>query len=498
MTIDDQRPRGDGPTAPGSGSDPGGDDPAGEDPTRGVFCNRTLNLRAVRAIGYDMDYTLVHYRVDEWEAAAFEHARARLAELGWPVGDLVFDPGAFTLGLTFDLELGNLVKATRFGYVVRAQHGRRRLSFEEQRATYAGTVVELSEPRFEFMNTLFELSRAALWTQLVEVHDRHPLPGVHSYAHLYRRIAAALDAAHTRGELKAGILAEPERFIDRDPAIVSTLTDQRLAGKKLLLITNSDWDYTRRVMAWVVDPFCPTGTTWRDLFDIVIVSADKPRFFSTAAPLYRVVDEEQSLLRPHTGPLEPGQVFFGGNARLVEASLGLSSSQLLYVGDHLFGDVHVSKDVLRWRTALIARELEDEIRSAAAFAADEARLVELMARKATLERELARLRMRRRRAGDAWSADDDRHLETVVQAATALDDEIAPLARAAAELGNPHWGPLMRAGVDKSLFARQVERYADVYTSRVSNLGRETPYAYLRAARGSLPHDAAVVPGIGI
>ena len=36
-------------------------------------------------------------------------------------------------------------------------------------------------------------------------------------------------------------------------------------------------------------------------------------------------------------------------------------------------------------------------------------------------------------------------------------------------LGNATWGPLMRAGNDKGLFARQVERYADVYTSRVSN-----------------------------
>ena len=49
----------------------------------------------------------------------------------------------------------------------------------------------------------------------------------------------------------------------------------------------------------------------------------------------------------------------------------------------------------------------------------------------------------------------------------------------------------MRAGNDKSLFARQVERYADVYTSRASNLRHPTPFGYLRAARGSLPHDAA-------
>ena len=61
-------------------------DPAS--PERGLFCNRTLNLRGVRAIGYDMDYTLIHYHVHEWERAAFEHARVRLAERNWPVDDL--------------------------------------------------------------------------------------------------------------------------------------------------------------------------------------------------------------------------------------------------------------------------------------------------------------------------------------------------------------------------------------------------------------------------
>jgi len=33
------------------------------DPARGLFCNRTLNLRGIQAIGYDMDYTLVHSRM---------------------------------------------------------------------------------------------------------------------------------------------------------------------------------------------------------------------------------------------------------------------------------------------------------------------------------------------------------------------------------------------------------------------------------------------------
>ena len=367
-------------------------------PARGLFCNRTLNLRGVRAIGYDMDYTLIHYFVDEWERAAFEFAREVLAESGWPVEGLTFDPDAFTLGLSFDLELGNLVKASRFGYVTRAQHGDAMLTFDEQRRTYASTVVELGEERFEFMNTLFELSRASLWTQLVAVHDRSPLPGITSYAQLYREIDLALAEAHLEGALKAAIVEDPERFVDLDPDIVTTLRDQRLAGKQLLLITNSEWSYTQRMMSWCFDRLLPAGETWRELFDIVIVAAAKPRFFSETGPVYRVVDEDRGLLEPHWGELTAGEVYHGGNARMVEQALGHDPSQFLYVGDHLFGDVHVTKDVLRWRTCLIARELEAEIEAAAAFADDQARLQSMMAEKTALERSHSSARLIRRRA----------------------------------------------------------------------------------------------------
>ena len=461
--------------------------------SRGLFCNRTLNLRGVRAIGYDMDYTLIHYFVDEWERAAFEHAREVLAVQGWPVAGLTFDPNAFTLGLTFDLELGNLVKATRFGYTVRAQHGARVLSFRDLRDTYYGTVVELGEDRFEFMNTLFELSRASLWCQLVELHDHSPLPGISSYAHLYRAIDAALGTVHTDGSLKAAIVAEPERFVDLDPGLVPTLRDQRLAGKQLLLITNSEWSYTQFMMSWSFDRFVPEGETWRDLFDVVIVAAAKPRFFSEVGPIYQVVDERRGLLEPHFGPLEPGTVYHGGNARMVEQSLGHDPSQFLYVGDHLFGDVHVTKDILRWRTALIARELEAEVDAADAFRDESHALRDLMAQKVRREREHSRLRMARRHkvVAEEPHAELDAAVEAAAAAVAEIDERIAPLARAATEQGNVIWGPLMRAGVDKSLFARQVEKYADVYTSSGSNFRAETPYGYLRASRGSLPHDAA-------
>jgi HAD superfamily 5'-nucleotidase-like hydrolase len=466
-------------------------------PQRGIFVNRTLNLRSIKAVGYDMDYTLVHYRVAEWEERAFAHAQERLARSGWPVEELVFDRDAVIRGLAIDLEHGNLLKATRFGYVIRAAHGTRVLDYDELRGVYAGTLVDLAEERFEFINTLFSLSEASLFAQLVDLLDAGRLPGGIGYADVYQALRDAIDGSHNEGELKSEILADPQRFIELDRDIVLALRDQHAAGRQLMLITNSGWDYAQEIMSYAFDRYLDGGS-WRELFDTVIVSAAKPDFFTSSNPLYKVVDEAQALLRPHQGAIEPGTVFFGGSARLVEESLGLSGDEILYVGDHLFGDVHFSKALLRWRTALILRELEGEVAALMDFLPHQEQLGELMDRKSALEAELAALRLsdQRMRLGYARppvpGADLDARLERVRLDLVDLDEEIVPLAIEAGRLGNKAWGLLMRAGVDKSLFARQVERYADVYTSRVSNFLFPGPFVTLRTGRLDLPHDPHV------
>jgi HAD superfamily 5'-nucleotidase-like hydrolase len=460
---------------------------------RGIFVNRTLNLRSIRAIGYDMDYTLVHYNVDDWERLAFSHARRRLGSRGWPVESLEFDAGSVTRGLAIDRELGNLVKASRFGYVIRAAHGTRFLSYDQLRTEYSGVFVDLAEDRFGFMNTLFSLSEAALLTGLVDLLDLGKLPGRMTYADLHDAVVEVIDETHNEGDLKREILADPDRYIVRDPETVMALLDQRAAGRRLLLITNSEWNYARAIMTHAFDPYLPEGETWRDLFDTVIVSAAKPSFFSSRNPLFRIIDEEAALLQPHDGELEDGAVYYGGNAGIVEQRLNLRGDEILYVGDHLFGDVHVSKAMLRWRTALILRELEPEVLALGEFLPKQEQLNELMDRKQSLEAQLASLRLAalRKREGHAAPPDDVPPAEeaAVRKEMAALDERISPLASASSRLRNPEWGPLMRAGVDKSLFARQVERYADVYMSRVSNFLGPGPYAMLRAGRLDLPHD---------
>jgi len=452
-------------------------------------------MRSIKAIGYDMDYTLIHYNVEAWERTAFDHTRGRLVAAGWPVSDLEFNPAGVIRGLTIDAELGNLIKPTRFGYVIRGTHGTKRLGFDELRSAYEGTFVDLSADRWIFLNTLFSLSEASLFAQLVERLDRDELPGRMSYSDLYWAVRATINEAHMPGRLKEEILADPERFVVRDPEVVLTLRDQLEAGKRLLLITNSEWEYTSRIMDYAFDPHLPQGSSWRDLFEAVIVSAAKPSFFTARRPLYKIVDEVSGFMQPQVGPLDDHSVFVGGSAPDLEDHLGLHGDEILYVGDHLFSDVSVSKELLRWRTALILRELESEIEAAESFADSETQLGELMDRKTDLERALAaaRLDQLRTRVGYAPPNDDssppDGRISELREALATIDEKIGPLAQASGRQRNEMWGPLMRSGNDKSLFARQVERYADVYTSRVSNFGAAPPFAYLRAARGALPHD---------
>jgi HAD superfamily 5'-nucleotidase-like hydrolase len=464
-------------------------------PERRVFCNRTLNMRSIRAVGFDMDYTLVHYDERAWEARAYAHVRSMLEGRGLPVAGLEFDAALFTRGLIVDVERGNIVKANRFGYVTQAAHGTALLPHDEQRRTYSQVWVDLGEPRWVFLNTLFSLSEACIYGQLVDLLDAGRLPGL-DYESLYALVNDTINTAHLEGRLKAEIIADPERFVDVDDDLAPTLLDLARAGKRLFLATNSEWHYTRAMMGFLFDGRLG-DRSWRDLFDLVIVQAHKPAFFERQAPFHEVVDDAGNE-RPLQGPLRAGVVYRGGDASAVQQHLGLDGSEILYVGDHVYADVHVSSRIRRWRAALVLRELENEVLAEQRFAEHQHALEDRMRDKVLLDEEQAALRLALLRleqgaeplAGLPTTTDTlHARLRELRQQVTELDAQIAPLVQASGQLGHPVWGPAMRAGNDKSRLARQIEGHADIYTSRVSNLRFVTPFGYLRAARGSLPHD---------
>ncbi|GFZ11542.1 HAD-superfamily hydrolase, subfamily IG, 5'-nucleotidase [Actinidia rufa] len=294
--------------------------------SRGIFCSRTLNLRSISAIGYDMDYTLMHYNVMAWEGRAYDYCMDNLKNMGFPVTGLSFDPDLVIRGLVIDKEKGNLVKADRFGYVKRAMHGTRMLSNRAVSEMYGRELVDLrKENRWEFLNTLFSVSEAVAYMQMVDRLDEGAIApdlGPLDYKGLYKAIYAvgkALFRAHVEGQLKNEIMSKPELFVEPDPELPLALLDQKE----------------------------------------VIVSARKPEFFQMSHPMYEVVTGE-GLMRPCFKAC-PGGLYSGGSAQMIENSLNIHGDEILYVGDHIYTDVSQSKVHLRWRTALICRELEEEV-----------------------------------------------------------------------------------------------------------------------------------------
>ena len=128
-------------------------------PERGVYCTRALDLRDIKAIGYDMDYTLIDYKMELMEERVYSYSKQYLQMKGFPVSGLTFDVELVVRGLAIDIELGNLIKVDRFGFVRRAMHGTKELTQEEIEEAYQMTPpVDLRDSRWVFLNTLFSVS----------------------------------------------------------------------------------------------------------------------------------------------------------------------------------------------------------------------------------------------------------------------------------------------------------------------------------------------------
>lgn len=50
-----------------------------------IFCNRSLNMKNITAVGFDMDYTLAQYKPETFEALAYKGTIAKLVnDLKYP------------------------------------------------------------------------------------------------------------------------------------------------------------------------------------------------------------------------------------------------------------------------------------------------------------------------------------------------------------------------------------------------------------------------------
>jgi 5'-nucleotidase len=472
-----------------------------------VFCNRNLRMDSIEMIGFDMDYTLALYHQDRLERLSIELTLGKLIEKhGYPtpIKDLYYDPRWAIRGVMVDRQLGNVFKLDRHSYVGRCYHGFRELTHDERKALYRQEKINLSNDRFEWIDTLFGLPEVVMYTTLVDWSDRQT--GTVHYDKLFGDIRTAIDEAHRDDTLKSVIKADLPSYIVKDPLLGETLHKFRSSGKKLFLLTNSLFDYTDVVMKYLLDGERKAYPSWRNYFDIVMVGGAKPAFFNELRPFVQVDPTSgQPMPNGEIRHLSRDKVYQAGNVVAFEQMTGIKGEQVLYIGDHIYGDILRLRKQHMWRTAMVLQELEREISVSDRLEAQISDLELLDRRHRNLESEIdyqtLRLKKIARLLDDpATNAqlrarlEEERRnmratIETLRQRANLMDAEVDSLEQRIDRAYNAHWGSCLREGNENSRFGEQVNDYADLYTSRVSNFGPYSPLRYFRAPRRPMPHE---------
>ncbi len=441
-----------------------------------------MRFDSIKAVGFDMDYTLAEYSRGALEQTAFDFAVKTLFSMGYPqeVHELVYRPGTTIRGLVVDKELGNILKMDRYQFVSIAFHGDRELNQEERREHYANLSIPLGLGRFTSVDTLFAMPEVDLFEQLVTLKDENPdLFGPRSYTMLWNDLRHAVDLCHRDGRLKAAVLADLNRYFIEDPSLPEALAGLRAMGKKLFVLTNSEHFYTEAVMAHLLDGRLDEYPRWTDYFDQIVVHAGKPGYFLEYSQSTEVTKE--------TGADGVERVIYlGGNYRQLHDRLGCEGDDVLFVGDHIYGDVIRSKTHSFWRTCMIVPELDSELEA-------NQKLVQNIQEYRTVLSKMEQAESKR--TALHWKASSNPSDTEAFKQAELADEETRDIYREVKRQEklidrtfHPRWGALFHDGGAVSRFGAQVARYADIYASKVSNLARYRADCWFHTPWEVLPH----------
>lgn len=453
-----------------------------------VYVNRTLNMKQIHYIGLDMDHTLIRYNSENFERLAHKIMKESLVrDFNYPesILQIPFEFDKAIRGLVIDKSGGNLLKLSRYGAIRSSSHGHRKVDYKTQKRLYRGTYIDLSDPNYDTVDTTFSIAIATLFGQLVDLKDSSESQTLPDYKTIADDLNFVLDQAHRKGALKNQVRDHLKDFIIQDPELVQGLERYKKHGKKIFVLTNSEFFYTKLLMDYAITPFLEHHKSWTDLFEFVITLAQKPRFFYDKLPFLKV-NPDNGTLTNLDGPLTPGGIYQGGCASKFTEDLGISSQEILYIGDHIYGDIVRLKKDCAWRTALVVEEIEKEVKSLKKVEPISKQIETLMASKIPFELESSEL------FSDQIEKDHKKHelrIEELRHQIEEIDQKISPLIREREQAFNPYWGEVMRAGIEESFLAYQVERFACIYMAKLSDLLEHSPRTYYRFFKRPMPHE---------
>nr|XP_032828359.1 5'-nucleotidase domain-containing protein 2-like isoform X4 [Petromyzon marinus] len=444
-----------------------------------IFANNELSLASVQVYGFDYDYTLAFYS-NELHAKIFSTALdILLSEYKYPeeLRAYAYLPGFAIRGLHYDVQKALLMKIDAFHYIQpgTVYRGLSPVSEEEVRSLYDGTHVPLDQmsdfygkgsSMKQFMD-IFSLPEMMLLSCVNDYFLSNNID--YDPVHLYKDVTDSVKDVHTRGVMYKLIEKDLERYILHGKETHDILHKLTASGKKLFLITNSPFSFVDKGMRYMV------GKDWRDLFDVVIVKADKPSFFNDKRKPFRRLDAQGGLQWDRITALHKGEVYKQGNLYEFMRLTGWVGSHVLYFGDHIYSDLADLTLRHGWRTGAIIPELRDEINTINSAE---------YTRQLTWLQALTGLIDRMQVSQQVYRSPEC--LEVVQE----WDRERQELRTVTKSLFNPQFGSLFRTHQNPTYFNRRLSRFADVYMTCVSCLLNYDLQHTFFPRRAPLQHEA--------
>uniref|UniRef100_A0A8P4KDH8 5'-nucleotidase domain-containing protein 3 n=1 Tax=Dicentrarchus labrax TaxID=13489 RepID=A0A8P4KDH8_DICLA len=386
-----------------------------------IFANNEMSLRDIEIYGFDYDYTLAFYS-RHLHTLIFDIARDILiTNLRYPEGlrNYEYIPDFAVRGLHYDVQKALLMKIDAFHYIQlgTVYRGLHPVPDEEVIAMYEGSHVPLEimsdfygksshgHTMKQFMD-IFSLPEMTLLSCVNDFFMRHNID--YEPVHLYKDVKEAIRDVHVKGIMYRAVEVMSRIFV--------LLRD--------------------RGMHYIV------GKDWMDLFDVVIVQADKPGFFNDRRKPFRRVTDKGALLWDRIHKLEKGKIYKQGNLYEFLRLTGWRGSKVLYFGDHIYSDLADLTLKHGWRTGAIIPELRKEIK--------------------------------------IMNTEEYMHMMAWLQALTGLIEQMQVrrlhknicvcLLLFTKDIFNGQFGSLFRTYHNPTYFSRRLSRFADIYMASISCL----------------------------
>ncbi|XP_075712785.1 5'-nucleotidase domain-containing protein 3 [Rhinoderma darwinii] len=445
-----------------------------------IFSNNEMNLENIEIYGFDYDYTLAFYSKD-LHSLIFNTARDLLInEHRYPneLRRYEFDPNFAIRGLHYDIHKALLMKIDSFHYI---QLGAVYRGFDvvpdsEVIEMYQGSHVPL-EQMSDFYGKSSEGNTLKQFMDIFSLPEMTLLSCVNDYflknnidyepVHLYKDVKDAIRDVHVKGLMYRAVEADIERYIrygEKTRAVLAKLANH---GKKMFLITNSPSSFVDKGMHFIV------GKDWRDLFDVVIVQADKPNFFNDKRRPFRKVTNRGVLLWDKINQLEKGMIYKQGNLFEFLKLTGWRGSKVLYFGDHIYSDLADLTLKHGWRTGAIIPELKSEL-----TIMNTSQYIQTMAWLQGLTGLLERMQVYR-----------DAESQMVLLDWIKERQETRDMAR---KIFNPRFGSIFRTDHNPTYFLRRLSRFADIYMESLSCLLNYDVHHTFYPKRTPLQHEVPV------